>query len=137
VRESSGDGAGRELYQSYLDMAPDAREAYNYYRLHGAWKGKRLRKDTKAVERNQNQEIMVVDGLVFPMISAFSLFVRKKDGHWRLIKSPVFRDEMVVEAAVEQFREACNSNPVVMGRSPGAYECMFVSRMSLLVQSDS
>jgi len=46
------------------------------------------------------------------------------------------RDEMLVEAAVEHFREACNSDPVVMGRSAGAYQGpMLVSRMSLLVDA--
>jgi len=31
------------------------------------------------------------------------------------------RDELLVAAAVEHFPEACNSDPVVMGRSAGAY----------------
>jgi hypothetical protein len=125
-----------ELYQYYIDMAPYAWEAYQNYRTHPAWKGKRLRRDTKAVKRKPNQEITIADGLVFPMVSALSLFVKKRNGHWTLVKPPVFRDEMLVEAAVEQFREACSSNPIVMGRSAGAYQSlMFVSRMSLLVEA--
>ena len=123
-----------ELYHYYVDMAPHAWKAYQDYRTHPAWRGKRLRRDTKAVKRKPNQEITIADGLVFPMVSALSLFVHKNNGHWNLMKPPVFRDDMLVEAAVEQFREACNSDPVIMGRSAGAYQSlMFVSRMSLLV----
>ena len=125
-----------ELYRYYVDIAPSAWRAYQDYRVHQAWKGKRLRRETKAVKRKSNQEIIIADGLVFPMVSALSLFVHKKNGKWLLEKPPVFQDEMLVEAAVEQFREACNSDPVVMGRSAGAYQSlMFVSRMSLLVEA--
>lgn len=125
-----------ELYQYYVDIAPYAWRAYQDYRVHPAWKGKRLRRETKAVKRKPNQEIIIADGLVFPMVSALSLFVHKRNGIWSLEKPPVFRDEMLIEAAVEQFREACNSDPVVMGRSAGAYQSlMFVSRMSLLVEA--
>jgi hypothetical protein len=68
------------------------------------------------------------------MVSALSLFVRKVDGHWRLVKHPVFRDEMLIDAAVEQFREVCGSNPVLMGRTAGAYQSlMLVPRMSLMM----
>ena len=121
-------------YRYYIDIAPHAWKAYQDYRTHSAWKGKRLRKDTKAVKRKANQEIIVQDGLVFPMVSALALFVQKRDGHWTLVKPHVFREDMLVEAAVEQFREACNSDPIIMGRSAGAYQSlMFVSRMSLMV----
>jgi hypothetical protein len=126
-----------ELYKYYVDIAPHAWAAYQDYRSHTGWRGKRLRKDTKAVKRKPNQEIVVQDGLVFPMVSALSLFVQKQRGHWTLVKPPVFRDDMLIEAAVEQFREACGSNPIIMGRSPGAYQSlMFVSRMSLLVEAN-
>ena len=110
----------QELYSYYVDVAPHAWRAYQDYRTHPAWKGKRLRKETKAVKRKGYQEITIADGLVFPMVSALSLFVKKRNGHWQLVKPPVFREEMLVEAAVEQFREACGSNPVIMGRSAGA-----------------
>jgi hypothetical protein len=126
----------QELYQYYVDIAPHAWKAYQDYRTHQAWKGKRMRKDTKAVKRKPNVEPTYADGLVFPMVSALSLFVHKRNGHWTLVKPPVFRDEMLVEAAAEQFREACDSNPILMGRSAGAYQSlMFVSRMSLLVEA--
>lgn len=135
--EHDKDEKQKTLYQFYLDIAPYAWKAYQDYRTHTSWKGKRLRKDTKAVKRKSSQEIIVQDGLVFPMVSALSLFVHQRKGHWYLEKPPVFRDEMLVEAAVEQFREACNSNPIIMGRSAGAYQSlMFVSRMSILVEAN-
>jgi len=66
------------------------------------------------------------------MISALSPFVHKENGHWKLIKPSVFKDEDLVDAAVEQFREGCNSDPVVMGRSAGTYQSlMLVPKMSL------
>lgn len=125
-----------ELYRYYVDIAPYAWKAYEDYRSHPSWIDKRLRKETKAVKRKPNQEITIADGLVFPMVSALSLFVRKERGRWVLNKPATFRDDMLVEAAVEQFREVCGSNPVIMGRSAGAYQSlMFVSRMSLLVEA--
>ena len=134
--ERESDTRQEELYRYYVDIAPYAWKAYQVYRTHPAWKGKRMRKDTKAVKRKPNHEPTYADGLVFPMVSALSLFVQKRNGHWTLVKPPVFRDEMLVEAAAEQFREACDSNPILMGRSPGAYQSlMFVSRMSLLVEA--
>ena len=134
--ERDADTNQRERYQYYVDMAPHAWKAYLDYRTHPAWKGKRMRKDTKAVKRKPNQDPTYADGLVFPMVSALSLFVHKRNGNWTLVKPPVFRDDMLVEAAAEQFREACDSNPILMGRSPGAYQSlMFVSRMSLLVEA--
>jgi hypothetical protein len=69
------------------------------------------------------------------MVSALSLFVVKSNGRWVLNKPSVFKDEDLVDAAVEQFREGCNSDPVVMGRSAGAYQSlMLVPRMSLRFQ---
>jgi hypothetical protein len=124
-----------ETYQYFIDIAPYAWQAYQDYRTHAAWKGKRLRKETKAVKRNGHQEITIADGLVFPMVSALSLFVVKSNGRWVLNKPSVFKDEDLVDAAVEQFREGCNSDPVVMGRSAGAYQSlMLVPRMSLRFQ---
>jgi hypothetical protein len=88
------------------------------------------------VKRKSNQELTIADGLVFPMVSALSLFVHKKNGSWVLEKPAVFKDEDLIEAAVEQFREGCNSDPVVMGRSAGAYQSlMLVPRMSLRFQA--
>lgn len=124
-----------EIYKYYVDMAPYAWDAYQQYRAHSAWRGKRLRKDTKAVKRKSSQELTIADGLVFPIVSALSLFVSKRNGHWVLTKPPVFKDEDLIDAAVEQFREGCNSDPVVMGRSAGAYQSlMLVPRMSLRFQ---
>jgi hypothetical protein len=133
--EHEDDPVQRERYQFYVDIAPHAWREYLSYRTHPAFKGKRLRKDTKAVKRKPNQETVYADGLVFPMVSALSLFVKKTDGHWSLIKPSVFKDEDLVDAAVEQFREGCDSNPVLMGRSAGAYQSlMLMSRMSLRYQ---
>ncbi|MBR0698037.1 AIPR family protein [Bradyrhizobium lablabi] len=124
-----------ELYNFYVDMAPHAWHAYQEYRTHSAWRGKRLRKETKAVKRKSNHEITIADGLIFPIISALALFVHKRDGHWELTKPSVFKDEDLIDAAVEQFREGCNSDPVVMGRSAGAYQSlMLVPKMSLRFQ---
>ena len=63
------------------------------------------------MKRKPNQAITIADGLVFPMVSALSLFVKKRNGRWELVRPPVFRDEMLIEAAVEQFREACTAIP--------------------------
>jgi hypothetical protein len=71
------------------------------------------------------------------MVAALSLFVKKVDGHWTLIKPSVFKDEDLIDAAVEQFREGCDSNPIIMGRSAGAYQSlMLLSKMSLRYQDN-
>lgn len=135
--EQDDDPKQRERYQFYIDIAPYAWREYSSYRVHPAWKGKRLRKDTKAVKRKPNQETIYSDGLVFPMVAALSLFVKRVNGHWALVKPGVFKDEDLIDAAVEQFREGCDSNPIIMGRSAGAYQSlMLLSKMSLRYQEN-
>ena len=66
----------------------------------------------------------VADGIVFPILAALSLFVKKEKGHWILEKPRIFRDEMMIDAAVSQLRVSCGGKVFLMGRQGGVYESL-------------
>lgn len=64
----------------------------------------------------------ISDGIVFPILSALSRFVKQnKAGHWRVVYPRVFADEDMLIAARRQL-SSCGGRPMLMGRSASAYE---------------
>ena len=69
--------------------------------------------------------------------AALSLFVKKEKGHWILEKPRIFRDEMMIDAAVSQLRVSCGGKVFLMGRQAGVYESLrLIPKMVLDVMSD-
>lgn len=121
-----GDSRATERYQYYVDIAPFAWKEYLHWRHHEGWEGKRLFESTKAIKRDGNDSVTVTDGIVFPILSAMSLFVGKNaDGRWVITKPSIFDDSEMLEAAVDQFRSN-QSNPMYMGRNAGVYESLML-----------
>ena len=121
-----GDLRATERYQYYVDIAPFAWKEYLHWRHHEGWEGKRLFESTKAIKRDGNDSVTVTDGIVFPILSAMSLFVGKNaDGRWVITKPSIFDDSEMLEAAVDQFRSN-QSNPMYMGRNAGVYESLML-----------
>ena len=84
--------------------------------------------------RGDDGIIKVSDGIVFPILSALSRFVKQKptgallrrgDGHWRIVYPKVFRDEDMLVAARRQLIQ-CGGRPMLMGRSGAAYEALML-----------
>jgi hypothetical protein len=110
-----------ELYQYYLDIAPQALELYERWKKHPGFEGSRLR----ALEREKGTIVDVPDGIVFPIIASLSAFVRKADGRWAYDPPEKFNDADIIKAAKGQYMNAAGSNPWIMGKSRAVYSSLF------------
>jgi hypothetical protein len=132
------DPKAKELYEFTVAMAPVAVKEYRRWEAHDAWNGHRLHEYGKTADkphggrpvrrdRGVNGKVVwVAPGLLFPILSALSAFVRKKDDRWTLeIPKSHFKEEELIRFAVQQFRsEAIHREVALMGRSESAYEAL-------------
>ena len=120
--ELNGEAAkAAELYDYYLDIAPQALELYERWKQHQGFKGTGLR----SIGREGNAIVDVPDGIVFPIIASLSAFVRKKDGRWSYCPPAKFHDADIIKAAKGQYMNTANSNPWNMGKSRAVYSSLF------------
>lgn len=118
----SGDAEeAKELYQYYLDIAPQALELYERWKKHSGFEGSRLR----SLERDNGSIVDVPDGIVFPIIASLSAFVRKVGGKWTYCPPQKFNDADIIKAAKGQYMNAAGSNPWIMGKSKAVYSSLF------------
>ncbi len=120
-------------YEYFRDMAGVAWKEYLKWRHHAGWQGQRLQERTKAIKRTEDAPngIVVADGVIFPILSAMSLFVEKDAaaGKWRINVPAVFDEEGMIDAARDQL-SAHKGQPTAMGRDAGVYAgLMSFSRM--------
>lgn len=117
----AGDGA---RYAYFIDMAGLAWREYQRWHAHEQWNDKRLREPLRQAVRGDDGVIKEIsDGIVFPILSALSRFVKRKNGHWRIVYPRVFHDEDMLIAARRQLTQ-CSGRPMLMGRSGAAYEAL-------------
>jgi AIPR protein len=111
-------------YRYFVDMAGVAWHEYLRWHAHEQWNDKRLREPLRQVVRGDDGIIKVSDGIVFPILSALSRFVkRNKHGHWKIVYPKVFHDDDMLIAARRQLIQ-CGGRPMLMGRSGAAYEAL-------------
>jgi hypothetical protein len=120
-RKTDKDEAARYAY--FVDMAGYAWSEYERWKSHAAWNDKWLLERLKQAVRGDDGYIREIsDGIVFPILSALSRFVKQnKAGHWRVAYPRVFADEDMLIAARRQL-SSCGGRPMLMGRSASAYE---------------
>lgn len=123
-------------YKFTIDIAPSALQEYKYWETHEAWNGHHLWEETKQGGRTCRRDrsgkiVWVSPALVFPVIGAMSEFVEEVDGEWKIVKPGLFRPDEMISRAVSQFR-TLNSNPILMGRSAGAYEALRIYPATLI-----
>lgn len=126
--------AAQERYQCMIDLAGPAWKQYTRWRHHKEWAGRRLKQSTRAIRRTEDG-YTVADGVIFPILSAMSLFIEKDKatGRYRLNMPAVFEEKDMIEAARDQL-SAHKGNPMTMGRDAGVYDAMtMLSRMVLRV----
>ena len=111
----------KELYQYYIDIAPQALELYERWKKHPGFEGTRLR----SLEREAGTIVDVPDGIIFPIIASLSAFVAKKNGRWSYIPPDKFNDRDIIKAAKGQYMNAAGSNPWIMGKSRAVYSSLF------------
>jgi len=125
----SKDQAAKRKYEFTVQMAPYAITEYELWEQHEEWNGHHIWDETKkggrACRRDKSNKIVWVSpGLVFPILGAMSEFVQEKSpGKWTISKPRLFKAREMITKAVAQFRSS-QSDPMIMGRSPGAYDAL-------------
>jgi hypothetical protein len=105
-----------QLYQFYLDIAPQAYDLYEKWKKHPGFRGSRIR----SIERDENRNIVdVPDGIIFPIIASLSSFASRGATGWTIMDAGVDAD--LVQTAATAYMEVANSNPNVMGKSKACY----------------
>ncbi|HEY6466487.1 MAG TPA: AIPR family protein [Candidatus Acidoferrales bacterium] len=123
------DSIAKRKYDFTVEIAPYAITEYAYWERHDAWNGHHLWDETKkggrTCRRDKNGKIVWVSpGLVFPILGAMSEFVEEKaPGKWGINKPKFFKPAEMIARAVAQFRSLA-SDPMLMGRSGGAYDAL-------------
>jgi predicted ester cyclase len=112
---------GKQLYQFFLDIAPQAYELHEKWKAHQGFKGTGLR----SIERDGRTIIDVPDGIVFPILASLSTFAKKTKDGWRIVPPRSFRDEELIRAAKAVYQSVANSNPWVMGKSKACYASLY------------
>jgi hypothetical protein len=118
-------------YTYFIDMAGTAWTEYTRWKTHELWNDKRLIERLRQAVRGEDGIIREIsDGIVFPILSALSTFVKRPRGlgkfrPWRIAYPKVFRDEDMVIAARRQLTQL-GGRPMLMGRSGAAYEALML-----------
>ena len=126
--------AAAERYQCMINLAGLAWKQYLRWRHHKDWAGRRLKQSTRAIRRTDGG-YTVADGVIFPILSAMSLFIEKDPatGKYRFDIPDVLEERDMVEAARDQLT-AHKGNPMLMGRNPAVYDAMtMLTRMVIRV----
>lgn len=126
----------KRMYDFTVQIGPIAIREYRYWEQHEGWNGHRLHEFGKRSEKphggrpikrdkTTGKVFWVAPGILFPIMSALSAFVRHKKGNWLLEKPSLFKEEELIRRAVQQFR-ALDRDVAVMGRSEAAYDALSI-----------
>jgi hypothetical protein len=111
-----------ELYKFYLDISSKALELYSQWKQHQGFKGSGLH----SIKRDQVGNVLEVpDGILFPILSALSVFMKKVDGVWTYAPPEQFEEIQLVQAAKSTYIDTAKSNPQTMGKSKSCYSPLF------------
>jgi hypothetical protein len=111
----------RELYQFYLDIAPQALGLYDKWKAHQGFAGTGIR----SITREEREIVEVPDGIIFPIIASLSAFAKKTDKGWRIVPPSSFRDAEIIRAAKSVYQSMANSNPWLMGKNQACYFSLY------------
>jgi hypothetical protein len=110
----------KAVYKYSLDIAPQAYELYLKWKSHQGFKGTRLR----SIEREAGEIVDVPDGIIFPILSALSVFAIKSPKGWKIAPPSFFKDEELIKIAKSTLIEIADHNPQTMGKSRACYSAL-------------
>jgi hypothetical protein len=124
------------LHDFTVMIAPIAVKEYRKWEAHDGWNGHRLHEHGKSSDKplggrpvrrdkKSNKVTWVAPGILFPVMSALSAFVKEDGGRWILDKPDLFKEDELIRRAVQQFR-ALDREVAVMGRSEVAYDALSI-----------
>jgi len=120
VDTSREDRESSDVNQYFLDIAGQAWKLYERWKSHPGFRGTRL----PLFEREKGQAAEVPDGIIFPVLSAFSAFVNRSGTKWEITIPDVFNENELIEAAAQAYMEIAGCNPQTMGKSKACYSTL-------------
>jgi hypothetical protein len=129
-------------YDFTVSMAPVAYQLLESFRHHESWKGQNLRSETKVggklIERGKNRSVKILkNGLLFPLISAFRVFVKRdQNGNWQVKEPKIFSKSELVKSAATQLR-LNGLNPMDMGRNLSSYGALLEHTRIMVLAMES
>jgi len=107
----------KDLYQFYLDIAPQALALYEKWKSHQGFAGTGIR----SITREGREIVEVPDGIIFPIIASLAAFAKKTDKGWRIAPPTAFKDAEIIRAAKSVYQNMASSNPWLMGKNQACY----------------
>ncbi|TPJ32453.1 AIPR family protein [Mesorhizobium sp. B2-8-3] len=138
AQDANTDAEAKKRYDFTVAMAPIAIAEYRHWEQHDGWNDQRLHEYGKKsdkphggrpVRRDKTTRKVnwVAPGILFPIMSALSAFVKEKNGAWVLEKPSLFKESEIIRRAVQQFRsDTVNREVALMGRSEQAYDALSI-----------
>jgi hypothetical protein len=120
VDASSEDSKSSDVYQYFLDIAGQAWKLYGRWKSYPAFRGTGL----PLFERENGQVAVAPDGILFPILSAFSAFVDRSDKKWEINIPDVFDENELIDAAAQAYTEIASRDPTTMGKSKACYSTL-------------
>jgi hypothetical protein len=115
------------IHTYFLDMAGRAWELYERWKAHPDFRGTRLR----SIARENGEIADVPDGIVFPILSALSVFVKSPHAPFGRRRQPwvfdpveKFDEQELIDAAAQVYMEIADHNPQTMGKSKACYSAL-------------
>ena len=68
--------------------------------------------------------VSVPDGIVFPILSAMSVFVTRGRAGWALRPVDLFDEQELIDVAAQVYVEIADHNPQTMGKSKACYSAL-------------
>lgn len=120
VEEKGTDEKVAEVYRYFLNVAGPAWQLYEKWKSNPRFKGTRLR----SIIRENGEIIEVPDGIIFPILSALSVFVKVRKRKWVIDIPEEFDDQELIEASAQAYQEIAGHNPQSMGKSKACYSTL-------------
>jgi hypothetical protein len=120
VDASGKDSHSADIYQYFLDISGQAWKLYGRWKSHHAFRESRL----PLFDRENGQVAVVPDGILFPILSAFSAFVDRPGKKWEINIPHVFDENELIDAAAQAYTEIAGRNPQTMGKSKACYSTL-------------
>jgi AIPR protein len=120
VDASAEDSKNSDVYQYFLDVAGQAWKLYGRWKSHPGFRGTRL----PLFEREDGEAAVAADGVLFPILSAFSAFVDRPCKKWEINIPTVFDEDELIDAAAQAYTEIASRDPQTMGKSKACYSTL-------------
>lgn len=119
--EAEGHKEAVKLYEFYLDIAAQALDLYSKWKTHQGFQGSRLR----SIEREGTEIVEIPDGIIFPILSALSVFAVRTTNGWKIAPPVKFQESRLIKSAISTYQDIASSNPQTMGKSKACYSALY------------